>query len=151
MPRSPVGHVGWAALSLVPLTCLALLGGSLADGRGRLAAQDEPEFSLRASPRVALAPAEVLFIGELRGGADDYEEYYCAALEWNWGDDTRSESTPDCEPYEAGTSKIRRRFSMRHRFDIGGRFEVRLHLKRRDDTVASARTTVEIRGGRPFD
>ena len=116
-------------------------------GVGR-AEDDKPELSLRASPRVAFAPVEVLFVAELRGGADDYEELYCVSIEWDWDDDTRSESTPDCDPYEPGTSKIRRRYSTRHRFDYGGRYEVRVNLKRRDETVASARTTVELRGGR---
>ena len=116
-------------------------------GVGR-AEDDKPELSLRASPRVAFVPVEVLFVAELRGGADDYEELYCVSIEWDWDDDTRSESTPDCDPYEPGTSKIRRRYSTRHRFDYGGRYEVRVNLKRRDETVASARTTVELRGGR---
>ena len=109
---------------------------------------DKPKLSLRASPRVGFAPAEILFVAELRGGADDYEDFYCASVEWDWDDDTHSESTPDCDPYEAGTSRIRRRFSTRHRFDYGGRYEVRIRLKKRDDTVAAARAVVELRGGR---
>ena len=84
----------------------------------------------------------------MRGGADDYEDFYCASVEWDWDDDTRSESTPDCEPYEPGKSRIRRRFSTRHRFDYGGRYEVRFRLKKRDDAVAAARTVVELRGDR---
>lgn len=130
---------------------VALLAAPGGHGGGVLAQDDEtgrPELSLRASPRVGFAPADVLFIAELRGGADDYEDYYCASVEWDWDDDTRSESTPDCDPYEAGTSRIRRRFSMRHRFEYGGRYEVRFRLLRRGDPVASARTIVELRGGR---
>ena len=45
-------------------------------------------------------------------------------------------------------SRIRRRFSVRHSYDYGGRYEVRLHLKQRDDIVISARTRVEVRGYR---
>ena len=92
-------------------------------------------------------PANILFTAELKGG-DDIEEFYRPEVEWDWDDDTRSESTPDCEPYEPGTSQIRRRFSQRRRFDYGGRYEVRINLKKRGDTVASARTVVELRGGR---
>ena len=118
-------------------------------GRERESTDDEkPELTLRSSPKVGFAPAEILFVAQLRGGADDYEDLYCATIEWDWNDDTRSESTPDCEPYEAGTTAIRRRFSTRHRFDYGGRYEVRLNLKRRDEIVASARAIVELRGGR---
>ncbi len=117
-------------------------------GLAQRGGDERPDLSLRASPRVAFAPAEILFVAQLRGGADDYEDFYCATVEWDWDDDTRSESTPDCEPYEAGTTKIRRRFSQRRRFDYGGRYEVRINLKKRGDTVASARTVVELRGGR---
>ena len=62
--------------------------------------QDEAELRLRASPRVSFAPAEVLFVGEIRGGPDDNEELYCAGVEWDWNDDTISASTPDCDPFE---------------------------------------------------
>jgi len=109
---------------------------------------DKPNLSLRASPQVAFVPTEILFIAELKDGADDYEQFYCATVEWDWDDDTRSESTPDCEPHEPGVSKIRRRYSIRHRFDYAGRYTIRVHLKRRDDTVASARTVIELRGSR---
>ena len=47
-----------------------------------------------------------------------------------------------------GESRIRRRYSMRHRFEYGGRYEVRFRLLNRDDPVASARAVVELRGGR---
>ena len=141
-------HGSRLAALLLAGAALAALGGhggallAQSDGEGR------PELSLRASPRVGFAPADILFVAELRGGADDWEEFYCASVEWDWDDDTRSESTPDCDPYEAGTSRIRRRFSMRHSFEYGGRYEVRFRLLRRDEPVASARTVVELRGGR---
>ena len=110
--------------------------------------QDDAELRLRATPRVAFAPASILFIGEIRGGADDNEDLYCASIEWDWDDDTTSATIPDCEPYEPGISKIRRRFSVRHNFDYGGRYQVRLHLKQDDDIIMSARTRVEVRGYR---
>ena len=144
----------WALLPLLAFVGIATVGGRLVDGEERVAiVQDgeKPELSLRASPKVAFVPAEILFIAELRGGADDFEEFYCASIEWVWDDATRSTMTPDCEPYEAGASKIRRRFSTRHRFDRAGRYEVRLHLKQRGDVVASARTNIQVRGGFPFD
>lgn len=109
---------------------------------------EEPELRLRATPRVAFPPAEILFIAELRGGSDDHEPLYCASVEWEWDDDTRSERIPDCDPFEPGTSEIRRRFSQRHTFQDGGSYEVRINLKKRDEVVLSARTTIELRGGR---
>jgi len=109
--------------------------------------QDEDaELRLRATPRVAFAPADILFVGQIRGGPDDNEELYCAEIEWDWGDDTTSEQTLDCDPYEAGVSEIRRRFSVRHSYDYGGRYEVRLHLKQGDDVVISGRTRIQVQG-----
>ena len=110
---------------------------------------DKPELTLRARPQVAFAPAEISFSARLRGGPDDSEQFYCLSAEWDWGDDTVSESIFDCEPYEPGVSEIRRRFSRRHSFDRGGRYQVRLSLKRRDDVVAFIRTSVVIQGGLP--
>ena len=109
---------------------------------------DDPDLRLRATPRVAFGGAEILFVGQLRGGPDDNEELYCPTIEWDWGDDTISENTPDCEPFEPGVTEIRRRFSVRHTFRYPGRFEVRLHLKRQDDVLISARTAIEVRGQR---
>ncbi len=113
-----------------------------------LQASDEPELTLRASPQVGLAPLEILFIAQLRGGSDDYEEFYCAAIEWDWDDDTRSSTTPDCDPYEPGQSKIRRRFSIRHEFEYPGRYTIRVFLRKSGEVVATARTVLELRGGR---
>ena len=112
-----------------------------------LAQEDRPELRLRASPNLAFAGTEISFTGLLRGGADNYEEFYCVSAEWDWDDGTRSESILDCDPYEPDSSEIRRRFSRRHSFDSGGRYEVRLNLKRGNDLIESARTNVTIRIG----
>ena len=113
--------------------------------------QDErPDLNLRARPEVSFAPAEISFVGLLRGGPDDHEDFYCLSAEWDWDDGTKSESIFDCEPYEPGVSEIRRRFSRRHSYDRGGRYEVRLSLKLRDDVVESARTSIVVQGG-PLD
>ncbi len=109
---------------------------------------DDPQLRLRATPRVSFAGADILFVAEIRGGPDDNEELYCPTIEWDWGDDTTSENTLDCEPFEPGASQIRRRFSVRHTFEYAGRFEVRLNLRRQDDLLISARTRIEVRGQR---
>ena len=147
MPPPPSGISRRPLLPLLVslVFAVAIQSGSSGGAQG---GGDRPNLSLRASPRVAFVPAEILFVAQLRGGDDDYEDFYCVTIEWDWDDDTRSESTPDCEPYEPGTSRIRRRYSTRHRFDYGGRYQVRINLKKRGDTVASARTAVELRGGR---
>ena len=110
------------------------------------AQDDRPELTLRARPQVAFAPAEISFTAVLRGGPNDYEDFYCVSAEWDWDDGTRSESIFDCDPYEPGVSEIRRRFSRRHTFQVGGRYEVRLILKRQDDVVELKRTSIVIQG-----
>tara|TARA_B100000029_G_scaffold511531_1_gene605810 strand:+ start:1203 stop:1646 length:444 start_codon:yes stop_codon:yes gene_type:complete len=107
---------------------------------------DDAELRLRATPRVAFAPADILFVGQIRGGPDDNEELYCLEIEWDWGDDTTSEQTLDCDPYEPGVSEIRRRYSVRHTYNYGGRYNVRLHLKQGNDVVMSGQTRIEVRG-----
>jgi hypothetical protein len=102
---------------------------------------------LRAQPAVAVSPARVVLTAELVGGANDFEEYYCAAVEWEWGDDTRSESTVDCEPFEAGKSEIKRRFTIEHVFQRAGAYKVAIRLKQRDKQVATASANVQIRPG----
>lgn len=133
------------------VAALTLMAGVWLTARanGQDPQKSRPSLSLRANPVVAFAPAEILFVGELRGGANDYEEFYCATVEWDWDDDTKSEMTEDCEPYEPAKSEIRRRFTMRHKFEYSGDYEVRLHLKNKDKVLTSARVRIEVRGGTP--
>ena len=106
-----------------------------------------PRLNLRAQPAIAMSPARVVFSAELVGGADDFEEYYCASVEWEWGDETSSESKIDCDPYDAGKSSITRRFTVQHVFQRSGNYRVTIRLKQRDKQVAMAVTTVQIRPG----
>jgi hypothetical protein len=103
-----------------------------------------PRLTLRARPEMAMTPATVVFNAELVGGANDFEEYYCPAIEWDWSDGTTSESTSDCEPYEAGKSSIRRRFVIEHVFMRPGVYKVYLRLKRGDRTVTAANVTLRV-------
>ncbi len=111
-----------------------------------------PKLALRAQPSIGISPARVVFTAELTGGANDFEDFYCPTIEWDWGDDTRSESTLDCQPYEEGKSEIRRRFSVVHIFKRAGAYRVYFRLKQRDKAVANATTTIQIRPGadQPF-
>ena len=144
------GHLTVASGSTVLLAALGVLAFSTppppAEGPQQTQQGDErPSLSLRASPSVTFSSTAILFIATLRGGADDYEEYYCPSIEWDWDDFTTSETTYDCAPYEAGTSEIRRRYLARHTFQDSGSFEVYFRLKRRDDLLGSARTSVTVR------
>ena len=102
----------------------------------------------------------VVLTAELKGGADDYQDFYCATVEWEWGDETKSETAADCDPYEPGKSEIKRRYIQEHTFrsvssDEPGapaaptQFRVKFSLKQKNKTVGSAQTVVEIRAGLP--
>jgi hypothetical protein len=106
---------------------------------------DRPKIALRAQPAVGMSPARIVLTAELIGGTNDFQEYYCPTVEWDWDDETRSESTSDCEPYEAGQSEIRRRFSVEHVFRRAGTYRVALRLKQRDKVVGNAGVTVTVR------
>ena len=106
-----------------------------------------PRLTLRAQPPVGIAPARVVFTAELVGGANDFEEFYCPTVIWEWGDDTQSESTLDCEPYEPGKSEIRRRFTVEHQFRRAGGYKVFFRLKKRDKPVAAASANVQVQPG----
>ncbi len=105
-----------------------------------------PKLTLKAQPVIAMSPARVVLTAELVGGPNDYEEYYCPTIEWDWGDGTQSESTNDCAPYEAGKSEIKRRFTKEHIFRAG-MFRVSFKLKRRDKAVAFATVNIQVRPG----
>ena len=108
---------------------------------------NRPRITLRAQPVVAVSPARVVLTAELVGGADDFQEFYCPTVEWAWGDDTVSESTVDCDPYEAGKSQIKRRFTVEHIFRRAGVYKIYFHMKRKDKMVGSASVTVQIQAG----
>jgi hypothetical protein len=106
-----------------------------------------PKVTLRAQPPVAVAPARVVLTAELTGGSDDFEDYYCPSIEWEWGDDTVSESSADCDPYEAGKSQIKRRYTVQHQFRRPGAFKVYFHMKRKDKMLGSASAIVQMQPG----
>ena len=64
---------------------------------------------------------------------------YCASVEWVWGDDTRSESKTDCEPYEAGRSEIKRRYTLDHIYQSAGNTTSSSTSNRRTSASSAAR------------
>jgi hypothetical protein len=95
---------------------------------------------------ISMSPARVVLTAELTGGANDFEEYYCPTVEWDWGDGTQSESRFDCQPYEAGKSEIKRRYPIEHVFRAGN-YRVSFRLKRHDKVVALASVNLQIQPG----
>ena len=104
-------------------------------------------LSLKATPNVGFSPARIVLTAEVKGGANDAEDLYCASVEWVWGDDTRSESKADCEPYEAGKSEIKRRYTLDHVYQSGGQYKVEFYLKQKNKRVLGGQTTITIRPG----
>jgi hypothetical protein len=118
----------------------------------------KPSISIRANPPVGFSPLRVVLTAELKGGASDYEDFYCATVEWDWDDGTKSETKADCDPYEAGKSEIKRRYIQDHTFrsltnDLSAQtpapitYRVKFLLKQKNKVVGSGQTTVEIRHG----
>jgi hypothetical protein len=107
----------------------------------------KPTLSVRATPPVGFTPLRVRAAAELRDGSDDYADFYCATIEWDWGDGTMSENTSDCNPYEAGKSSIQRRYSADHVYRQGGAYRIVFRLKQRTKQVASATANVTVRSG----
>lgn len=163
--RSSVSRRSWVLTTAVATAVtLGLVPHDLNAGQKPDQKADQnkkPSISLRANPPVGFSPLRVVVTAELKGGANDYEDFYCASVEWDWGDDTKSESKADCDPYEAGKSEIKRRFIAEHTFrsltnDMPGaaglpsgpsQFRVRFVLKQKNKVVGSGQTTVEIRSG----
>jgi hypothetical protein len=134
------------------LTCLTVAATVLAAPlqRDNTNTKDDdskrPKLALKATPTVSISPARVVLTAELTGGANDYQDYYCATVDWDWGDGTESESTSDCEPYQAGKSEIKRRFTVQHVFRAGVH-KVAFRLKRNDKTLAVANVTIQVQPG----
>ena len=107
----------------------------------------KPSLSLKATPSVSFAPSRVVVVAEVKGGSNDFEAFYCPTLEWEWGDFTTSTAETDCDPYSAGKSEIKRRYTVEHRFKNPGGYKIILRLKKGDKVVASANTQVQVRAG----
>jgi hypothetical protein len=144
----------WAGVASL-LVCTALTTGASAQIADKPSKDKDtvdakrPKITLKANPLIAMAPARVVLTAELVGGDNDFEEFYCPAIEWEWGDGTKSESSGDCAPYEAGKSEIKRRFTVEHVFRLGrpNGYRVTVHLKRRDKSVGAATVNIQVRPG----
>jgi hypothetical protein len=138
-----------ASRLLAALFALTLIDGlaAPASGGNRQEENKKPSLSLKATPPISFSPAKVRVAAEVRGGADDYQEFYCPTIEWEWGDGTISENTQDCDPYEAGKSTIRRRFSAEHTYRMAGNFKVVFKLKQKTKTVGATSVSVQVRPG----
>lgn len=135
-------------LRRVSCTMVAAAFVCLAAGlQGQQPEAKKPSLSLKATPPVGFTPLRVVVVVDVKDGSDDYADFYCAGVEWDWGDGTISENSSDCDPYEPGKSTIRRRFTADHVFRQQGQFKVVFKLKQKTKQVAAVSTNVQVRGG----
>jgi hypothetical protein len=134
------------ALSLLAVLVVAVATGSASEAQ-RSSDDKKPSLSLRATPPVGFSPLRVRLVVDVRGGSDDYADFYCPAIEWDWGDGTVSGNSEDCDPYQAGKSTIKRRYATEHVFRQPGTFQVFFRLKQRDRVIAASSSNVQVRAG----
>ena len=133
-----MGRVG----ALAAMVALAVAGTSGAGDEK----PKKPRLELRATPRMAFSPVSVFLTAELVGG-NDVEEYHCPELEWDWDDGGKSMHEADCTPFEAGVTKIQRRFTAEHDFIRAGAYRVKATMRKADKNLLVATVTVNVRAG----
>ena len=129
--------------ALLGIAVLAFAAG--ATGGHAAPKEKKPRLDLRATPRMAFSPVNVLLTAELRGG-DDAEDFHCPEIEWDWDDGGKSVHQEDCEPMEPGTP-LARRFTANHAYRQAGTYTVKITMRRAERAVAVAQTTVTVRPG----
>ncbi len=134
------------AVSLTGLSALAQKDDKKSGKDGKDDDAKRPKLTLRAQPMISVGPSRIVFTAELNGGANDFQEYYCPAVQWDWDDGTQSESQFDCQPYESGKSEIKRRYTVEHVYRAGA-FHVVFRLKRNDKILTFAGVNVQVQPG----
>jgi hypothetical protein len=126
----------------LPIVLAVLFSGAASGDKDK-----RPKLSVKATPAMAFSPARIVVTADVNGGADDNEEFYCPGVQWEWGDGTTSEQSADCDPYVAGKSEIKRRFTTDHTYTTQGEYRIQLRLKRSKKVIAAASTSVKVRPG----
>ena len=129
--------------ALALATALVIAAPSFA---GEAAKPKKPVLEVRPTPRFGFSPLTVLFIVELKGGAD-VEEFYCPEIEWDWDDGGKSVKESDCPPFEAGVTQIERRYSQEHGFVKAGNYAVKVTMRRSNHLIAKQTVTVTVKPG----
>src|SRR5512134_2264941 len=139
--------MGLSAISRRSLVAVCALAALASTGAGA-DDKNKPSLSIRATPISGFAPMKVSVSVAVQGGADDYQDFYCPSVEWDWDDGTKSQEKIDCDPYEAGKSEIRRNYRAEHRYEFGGtEFRLQFRLKQKNKVVASTSTTIRVQPG----
>jgi hypothetical protein len=102
----------------------------------------KPKLTIRTTPQMAFAPANVLFSAQL-ADAESHEELYCPGVQWEWGDGETSFHENDCPPFGPSV-EFENHFSGRHAYRSGGVYEVRVSLVRAGRTVAATQASLTV-------
>ena len=129
-----------AALGIAVPALAATAGDEGKEKKGK-----KPALELRATPRFAFSPAEIMFTAELKGG-DDVEELYCPEIEWEFGDGDKSVQEADCDPWTPET-KLERRFNVHHVFKFAGAYLVRVTLRKAGKEIMIQTMQMTVRAG----
>ena len=146
--RTATLRVWLPTLFTAALVSIAVSPSSENDDKNR-----KPSVSIKANPAMGFAPMRVVMTADIKGGADDYAEFYCATVEWDVialdgkGDGNKSEQRLECDPYEPGKSEIKRRYVREQIFRFPGEYTIRFNLKQKDKVVGGGRTSLRVRGG----
>lgn len=103
----------------------------------------KPTLTLRVLPRFGRVTTSFLFTAILEGGSDS-EALHCLVAEWSFGSDDTSVADPECEPFEAGKTKLERQYGMERRFASEGQKTVTVTLRKGDKVVARATATLRV-------
>jgi len=121
---------------------LSVVGGLLLTSFTAAAESKKPQLTLRVMPQLGTPSTEFLFVGDLKGGSDS-GELYCPTLEWQWGPQDASVQEPECAPFQAGVTRIERRFSISRTFPEGPRTAT-LALRKGDKLLARASVSFRV-------
>ena len=82
---------------------------------------------LTASRVEGVAPLEVNFTGELVGGPDNNQDYYCVESGFDFGDGVNQAAIPDCVEWQE-EAEIMRRFTANYVYAEPGEYQVTFSL-----------------------
>src|SRR5260221_4902413 len=123
-------------------TLTAIIIASLATAGFTAEKTRKPRLDLRAAPRMAFSPVNVLLTAELMGG-DDVDQFYCPEIEWNWDDGGKSVHESDCAPLDAGGT-FERRYTAEHAFRQAGTYNGQVTMRKAHRPEALALGTVTV-------
>src|SRR4029078_11160594 len=135
-----------AALAATVLAFVVAADGPVNAGQ-RSDDNKKPSLTFKETHPVGFTPLKVRVVVDLKGGANDYADFYCATVEWEWADGNTSGSSEDCAPYEAGKSTIQRKFTADHTFREGGDYEIAFRLKQKSRIGGYSKGTVRVKAG----